>query len=238
MRRGLAGVDADPEARAARRRHGAPVPARPRRGRPGCGSTPAPSPRTPSRAPGRPTTCALREAEPWFDPDGFLLAWRGDPDDGGELLGSHWTKVHPPGDVGDEPVGEVYVLGIDPDAQGLRLGRALTDLGLAHLRARGPDRGAPVRGGGQRHRGAALRGPRFPPLRRRRLLAAGGRRPLTGRRGHGGATARPTGSRTRTVRWGGSVPTAAPVGSLLLVLLALLLVLLLRQRIHLPSTRC
>ncbi|WP_280791107.1 mycothiol synthase [Blastococcus sp. CT_GayMR16] len=80
---------------------------------------------------------ALREAEPWFDPAGFLLAWRGDPDDGGVLLGSHWTKVHPAGDAADEPVGEVYVLGIDPDAQGLRLGRALTDLGLAYLRGRG-----------------------------------------------------------------------------------------------------
>jgi mycothiol synthase len=79
----------------------------------------------------------LREQEAWFDPAGFLLAWRGNPDDGGVLLGSHWTKVHPAGDVGDEPVGEVYVLGIDPDAQGLKLGRALTDLGLAHLRGRG-----------------------------------------------------------------------------------------------------
>jgi mycothiol synthase len=75
---------------------------------------------------------AVREAEPWFDPAGFLLAWRGE-----QLLGSHWTKVHPAGEAGDEPVGEVYVLGIDPDAQGMRLGRALTDLGLAHLRARG-----------------------------------------------------------------------------------------------------
>lgn len=79
----------------------------------------------------------MREAEPWFDPAGFLLAWRGAPDDGGDLLGSHWTKVHPAGDAGDQPVGEVYVLGIDPDAQGMRLGRALTDLGLAHLRSRG-----------------------------------------------------------------------------------------------------
>ena len=76
----------------------------------------------------------LREAEPWFDPAGFLLAWRGDPDAGGTLLGSHWTKVHPPGDAGPDPAGEVYVLGIDPDAQGLGLGRALTALGLAHLR--------------------------------------------------------------------------------------------------------
>jgi mycothiol synthase len=79
----------------------------------------------------------LREAEPWFDPGGFLMAWRGDPDTDGELLGFHWTKVHPAGDVGPEPVGEVYVLGVAPEAQGLRLGRALTDLGLAHLRSRG-----------------------------------------------------------------------------------------------------
>jgi mycothiol synthase len=83
------------------------------------------------------TDLALREAEEWFDPAGFLLAWQGDPDDGGRLLGSHWTKVHPPGDAGDEAIGEVYVLGIDPGAQGGGLGRALTDLGLAFLRGRG-----------------------------------------------------------------------------------------------------
>jgi mycothiol synthase len=91
----------------------------------------------PEQARWTPQDLLLREAEPWFDPAGFLLAWRGDPDDGGTLLGFHWTKVHPPGDAGDEAVGEIYVLGIDPDAQGLRLGRALTDLGLAHLRGRG-----------------------------------------------------------------------------------------------------
>jgi mycothiol synthase len=69
----------------------------------------------------------VREAQPWFDPKGFLLAV--DPAD--RLLGFHWTKVHPDG------LGEVYVLAVDPDAQGTGLGGALTVAGLAHLRERG-----------------------------------------------------------------------------------------------------
>jgi len=77
---------------------------------------------------------AERTSLDWFDPAGLLMAWRGD-----ELLGFHWTKWHRHDEEpsAHEPVGEVYVLGIAPAAQGLGLGRALLRAGLAHLHARG-----------------------------------------------------------------------------------------------------
>lgn len=78
----------------------------------------------------------VRLAEPWFDPAGFLLA---EESATGRLLGFHWTKVHDR--PGSAPIGEVYVLGVDPAAHGGGLGRALTTAGLAYLRdRRGLDR--------------------------------------------------------------------------------------------------
>jgi len=77
---------------------------------------------------------AERRAESWFDPEGLFLAFdAADPD---VLLGFHWTKVHPASDA-EEALGEVYVVGIDPSAQGRGLGRLLTLAGLHHLRDRG-----------------------------------------------------------------------------------------------------
>nr|WP_042183639.1 mycothiol synthase [Kibdelosporangium sp. MJ126-NF4]CEL15677.1 Acetyl-CoA:Cys-GlcN-Ins acetyltransferase, mycothiol synthase MshD [Kibdelosporangium sp. MJ126-NF4]CTQ93602.1 Acetyl-CoA:Cys-GlcN-Ins acetyltransferase, mycothiol synthase MshD [Kibdelosporangium sp. MJ126-NF4] len=67
------------------------------------------------------------EREAWFDPAGFFLAVDGQD----RILGFHWTKTHP------DSTGEVYVVGVDPDAQGGGLGRALTVAGLRHLRGLG-----------------------------------------------------------------------------------------------------
>ncbi|WP_245570997.1 mycothiol synthase [Glaciibacter superstes] len=76
-----------------------------------------------------------RQAEPWFDAGDFLLA----RDASGRLVGYNWLKIEPgaPGIPDATIAGEIYVIGIHPDAAGRGLGRVLMNAGLARLRDRG-----------------------------------------------------------------------------------------------------
>ncbi|HEX4588174.1 MAG TPA: mycothiol synthase [Mycobacterium sp.] len=70
---------------------------------------------------------AERRGEPWFDPAGLFMAV---DERTGKVAGFHWTKIH----SGD--LGEVYIVGVDPGAQGRGLGATLTLVGLHHLAER------------------------------------------------------------------------------------------------------
>jgi mycothiol synthase len=65
------------------------------------------------------TELGMRFAMPWFREDDVVVAWQGD-----RLAGFCWTKHE------IEGVGEVYVIGVDPDFAGSGLGRGLVSAGL------------------------------------------------------------------------------------------------------------
>ena len=74
-------------------------------------------------------TLRQREAEAWFEPDGFRIHERD-----GRMAAFCWTKLHLDA---DPPLGEIYVVAVDPDFQGLGLGRELTVAGLESIHSRG-----------------------------------------------------------------------------------------------------
>ena len=72
-----------------------------------------------------------RMAENWFDPQGFFLALKS-----GEIIGCCWTKIHHDL-VNQEPVGELYVVGVHPDHAHQGIGRAVSIAAINYLFATG-----------------------------------------------------------------------------------------------------
>lgn len=77
-------------------------------------------------------------AEPWFRADGLRIH-----EEDGRIAGFCWTKIHParsdPGDpdATTTPLGEIYVIGVDPDFHGRGKGGPMTAAGLSWLSEQG-----------------------------------------------------------------------------------------------------
>ena len=73
-------------------------------------------------------TLSSRQREPWFDSRGFLLHFREE-----RLVAFCWTKIH---SNSEPPLGEIYVIGVDPEFNGRGIGRSICIAGLNHLAAK------------------------------------------------------------------------------------------------------
>ena len=66
----------------------------------------------------------IRTSEEWYQAEGFLVAERD-----GALIAFCWTKIH-----SLNPVGEIYIMAVDPRLQGEGIGRKILIAGLHYLR--------------------------------------------------------------------------------------------------------
>lgn len=72
-----------------------------------------------------------RMQEPWFDPKGFFLCVHN-----GKIVGFCWTKIHRDF-VNQDPIGELYVIGVDPNESAQGIGKAVCTEGLIYLKGKG-----------------------------------------------------------------------------------------------------
>jgi len=72
-----------------------------------------------------------RMQEPWFDPTGFFLCVHN-----GKIVGFCWTKIHHEF-VQQDPIGELYVIGVDPNESSQGIGKAVCTEGLIYLKEKG-----------------------------------------------------------------------------------------------------
>lgn len=81
----------------------------------------------------------IRMKESWFDPKGMILAI-----EDGKIKGFCWVKIH--GGVkahhqdhhhDHDPIGEIYVMGVDPTSKRKGIGRAVTLAGLHFMQDQG-----------------------------------------------------------------------------------------------------
>jgi mycothiol synthase len=84
---------------------------------------------------------SVRTKEDWFDPQGFLIA-----EEHGQMTGFCWTKIHGghthrhshhEAEHDHDPIGEIYIMGVDPKYTGRGIGKAVTIAGLRHMRYQG-----------------------------------------------------------------------------------------------------
>ena len=72
-----------------------------------------------------------RMHEPWFDSAGFFLYIHNE-----KIAGFCWTKIHQDF-VNQDPIGELYVIGVDPTESSRGIGKAVCTEGLIYLREKG-----------------------------------------------------------------------------------------------------
>ncbi|MGI9171104.1 MAG: mycothiol synthase [Candidatus Nanopelagicus sp.] len=86
----------------------------------------------------------LRQKEDWFDEAGFFIAEKEN-----KMIGFVWTKIHGSTTHAHDDqqshdhaaIGEIYITGVDPDFEGIGLGKALTITGLNYLKYQGIENG-------------------------------------------------------------------------------------------------